>query len=166
MSLSASRLMPLSRDADQGEAQWLIGGLYTYKTVFAESGAYFACELKAPAGYAIPVHFHDDEEEAFYVASGEATIFLEDDARRLHAGGFALAPRGVRHAFRLETAETTLLLLLSPGPKHEALFREMGVPAPQRVPPPPSKVPPDMERLGQIAARHGTRIVGPPPTGD
>src|SRR5467141_4288531 len=118
MSLSASRLMPLSRDADEGEAHWVIGGLYTYKTVFAESGAYFACEVKAPEGFAIPVHTHDDEEEGFYIAQGEATIFLEDEAHRLGAGGFALAPRGVRHAFRLETADATLLLLLSPGSKH------------------------------------------------
>lgn len=130
----------------------------------AETGAYFACEVKAPAGYAIPVHLHDEEEEGFYVAQGEATIFLDDAASRLGAGGFAFAPRGVRHAFRLETADTSLLLLVSPGPRHEALFRELGVPAQERVVPPPAG-PPDAARLAEIAARHGTRIVGPPPAG-
>ena len=164
MSISTSPLVSLSRGPEDGEALWVMGGLYTYKSVFAETGAWFACEVKAPAGYAIPVHFHDDEEEGFYVARGEATIFLGDEARRLPAGGFAMAPRGIRHAFRLEADDTTLLLLLSPGPKHEALFREMGVPAPQRVLPPPAE-PPDAELLGEIAARHGTRIVGPPPAG-
>ena len=165
MSLSARRLMPLSRDPDEGEAIWATGGLYTYKAVFAETGAYFACEVKAPAGYAIPVHFHDAEEEGFYVAQGEATIFIEDEARRLGAGSFAFAPRGVRHSFRLETADARLLLLVSPGPEHEALFRDLGLPAPQRVPPPPPEGPPDVALLGEIAARHGTRIVGPPPVG-
>jgi len=162
MSLRSGQLEAMARAADEGEALWIIGGLYTYKALHAETGAYFACEVKAPAGFAIPVHFHDDEEEGFYVAAGEATIFLGDEERRLTAGGFALAPRGVRHAFRLESPDTTLLLLLSPGPKHEALFREMGTAALERVPPPPAD-PPDAGRLAEIAAKHGTRIVGPPP---
>jgi quercetin dioxygenase-like cupin family protein len=165
MTLSASGLTSISRDPEDGEAIWAAGGLYTYKAVFAETGAYFACETKGPAGYAIPVHFHDAEEEGFYVAQGEATIFLEDEARRLGAGGFAFAPHGVRHSFRLETADARLLLLVSPGPQHEALFRDLGIPAPQRLPPPPASGPPDFAVLGEIAARHGTRIVGPPPAG-
>jgi quercetin dioxygenase-like cupin family protein len=165
MTLSASRLTPISRDPDDGEAIWAAGGLYTYKALFTETGAYFACEAKGPAGYAIPVHFHDAEEEGFYVAQGEATIFLGDEARRLGAGSFAFVPRGIRHAFRLETADARLLLLVSPGPEHEALFRDLGAPAPERVAPPPPAGPPDMALLGEIAARHGTRIVGPPPAG-
>ncbi len=163
MSIPTGDLEKVARAADEGEALWVIGGLYTYKAVHAETGAYFACEVKAPDGFAIPVHFHDDEEEGFYVASGEVTIFLGDEERRLSAGGFALAPRGVEHAFRLETPDATLLLLLSPGTKHEALFREMGELAPERVPPPPPSEAPDPAGLAEIAARHGTRIVGPPP---
>ena len=164
MSLSTSPLVSLSRGPEDGEALWVMGGLYTYKAVLAETGAFFVCEVKAPPGYAIPVHFHDDEEEGFYVARGEATVFLGDEARRLPAGGFALAPRGIRHAFRLEAADTTLLLLLS-GQHHEAMFREMGSAAPRRIVPPPGPAP-DPAGLGEIAGRHGTRIVGPPPVAD
>lgn len=152
------------RQAEDGEHLWVIGGLYSYKALHEETGAYFACEVQAPDGFAIPRHFHDDEEEGFYVARGEVTIFLGADEQRLGQGGFALAPRGVEHAFRFESADALLLLLLSPGPKHEALFREMGEQAAEhRVPPAPQE-PPDPERLAEIAARHGTRIVGPPPT--
>jgi quercetin dioxygenase-like cupin family protein len=162
MSVGFGQGQVVARGGDEGEALWVIGGLYSYRALHAETGAYFACEVKAPQGFAIPLHFHDDEEEGFYVASGEATIILGEDARRLSAGGFALAPRGVRHAFRLEWPETTLLLLLSPGPKHEALFRAIGQPAAERVPPPSSE-PPDADALAEAAARYGTRIVGPPP---
>lgn len=130
----------------------MIWGLYTYKAVHAESRAYFACGAKAPAGFAIPIHFHDDEEEGFYVASGEATIFLGDEARR-----------GMRHAFHLESPDTKLLLLLSPGPKHEALFRAIGERAAERVPPTQVSETPDAESLAETAARYGTRIVGAPP---
>jgi quercetin dioxygenase-like cupin family protein len=150
------------RGADEGEDLWVIGGLYSYKGRAHETGAYLACEVRAPDGFAIPVHYHEDEEEGFYVARGEVTVFLGDQEHRLAAGAFALAPRGVEHAFRFESADAVLLLLLSPGPKHEGLFREMGEPASEhRIPPPPSE-PPDAEALAAIAARHGTRIVGPP----
>jgi len=164
MSIDTRALRPMSRAADEGEALWVMGGLYSYKAVHAETGAYFACEVKAPEGYAIPVHYHDDEEEGFYVAQGEATIFLGDEERRLGAGGFALAPRGVNHAFRLETPDAKLLVLVSPGPKHEALFRDLGEKAVRREIPPPPEEQPDPAKMGELAARHGTRIVGPPPT--
>lgn len=152
------------RGPDEGEDLWVIGGLYSYKGRPSETGAYLACEVRAPDGFAIPVHYHDDEEEGFYVARGEVTIFLGEEEHRVAAGAFALAPRGMEHAFRFESADAVLLLLLSPGPKHEALFRDMGEPAAgHRIPPPPSE-PPDPEALAAIAARHGTRIVGPPRT--
>src|SRR5687768_1353742 len=89
MSVGLGELKPVARSADEEEALWVMGGLYTYKAVHAETGAYFACELQAPEGFAIPVHFHDDEEEGFYVASGVATIFLGDREQRLVAGSFA-----------------------------------------------------------------------------
>lgn len=163
MSAPGTDLAAFARDAEEGEALWILGGLYTYKGRFDETGAYFACEVRAPGGFAIPVHSHDDEEEAFYVAQGEATIFLGDDERRLSAGGFAMAPRGMLHAFRLERPDTVLLLLLSPGPRHEALFRAIGEPAPaHRVPPPPDQLP-DPDEMAAVAAEYGTRIVGPPP---
>jgi len=163
MSLDLSALHPLTRTTAEGEALWVLGGLFTYKAVNAETGAYLACEVQAPQGFAIPVHFHEDEEEGFYVARGEVTIFLGDEEVRLSAGGFALAPHGVPHAFRCETPDATLLLLITPGSKHEALFRELGEPAAERVVPPPPTEPPDPAAMGQIAARNGTQIVGPPP---
>lgn len=163
MSLQLNALQPLARGPVEGEALWVLGGLFTYKAVNAETGAYLACEVKAPAGFAIPVHFHEDEEEGFYVAQGEVTIFLGEDERRLSAGGFALAPHGVRHAFRCETPDAILLLLITPGSKHQALFRELGEPAADRLVPPAPTAPPDPAAMGEIAARNGTQIVGPAP---
>ncbi len=153
------------RGKNEGEALWLMGGLYTFKALNAETGAYTLVELKAPQGFAIPVHYHEGEEEGFYVAQGEVTIYLGNDERTLAAGGFAMAPRGVPHAFRLETPDATLVLLVSPGPAHEAMFREMGEPATARSIPEAPAMPPDVPELAKIAARHGTQIVGPPPGG-
>jgi hypothetical protein len=95
----------------------------------------------------------------------EVTVFLDDDERTLAAGGFAWAQRGLRHTFRLGTPDARLLLLITPGPAHEAMFREMGEAAAARsIPPPPSALP-DAAKLAMVAARHGTQIVGPPPGG-
>lgn len=162
MSVPANVEGGFARRPHEGEALWILGGLYTYKATPQESGAYLACEVQAPDGFAIPFHFHDDEEEGFYVARGEVTIFLGEQERRLSVGGFALAPRGTRHAFRFETQDAILLLLLSPGPKHTDMFREMAVPA-ARHELPPAGIGKGPDELGPIGARFGTHIVGPPP---
>jgi len=163
--MTAVQAQQVLRGKNEGEALWLMGGLYTFKALNAETGAYTLIELKAPQGFAIPVHYHEGEEEGFYVAQGEVTIYLGNDERTLAAGGFAMAPRGVPHAFRLETPDATLVLLVSPGPAHEAMFREMGEPATARSIPEAPAMPPDVPELAKIAARHGTQIVGPPPGG-
>jgi quercetin dioxygenase-like cupin family protein len=152
------------RGADEGETLSLLGGRYTFKALNEETGLYTVVQVQGPAGLAIPVHYHDLEEEGFYVAQGRVRIFLGDEERTLDAGGFAMAPRGVRHTFRLETPGATLVLLVSPGPAHEAMFREMGEPAGARRPAPETSNPPDPAELGRIAASHGTQIVGPPPS--
>lgn len=150
------------RGGDEGEALSLLGGRYTFKALSEETGLYTVVQVQGPAGLAIPVHYHDLEEEGFYVAQGEVTIILGDQERTLGAGGFAMAPRGVRHTFRLVTRDATLVLLVSPGPAHEAMFREMGEPAGAGVLAQDSN-PPDPADLARIAASHGTHIVGPPP---
>lgn len=151
------------RGPSEGEDLWVLGGLYSYKGTPDETGAYLACEVQAPDGFAIPVHFHDDEEEAFYVARGEVTIVIDGAEHRLAAGGFAFAPHGTAHAFRFDTPDSALLLLISPGHKHEQMFRAMGEPATDhRLPDGPGKLGP--AELGPIGDQWGTHIVGPPPT--
>lgn len=156
-------LESFARTADQAERLWVTGGLYTYKATPSESGAYLACEVQAPDGFAVPVHFHDHEEEGFYVARGEMTVFLDGVGHRLSQGGFAFAARGVSHSFRFEDPDTALLLLISPGNWHEKMFREMGEPAiGLRLP--DNGGPFDAAALGAIANTYGSHIVGPPPT--
>jgi quercetin dioxygenase-like cupin family protein len=165
MSAPATSLQSFARKADEGEDLWVLGGLYSFLGSSGETGAYLACQVEGPQGFAIPVHLHDDEEEGFYVADGEVTVFLGEEGRRLGRGAFAFAARGTPHAFRLETPDALLLLLVSPGSKHEPMLREMGTLASaHRIPPPPEEAP-NAAELGAISARHGTHVVGPPPIG-
>jgi quercetin dioxygenase-like cupin family protein len=164
--LSHRELKAFALGPDQGEALWILGGLYTFKAMGKDTdGAYTLVEVQGPPGFSIPVHLHEREHEGFYVAEGRATIFLADEPVEVPAGSFAFAPIGAKHTFRLDAPNTRLILLLTPGNAgHEGMFDEMGEPAKERVLPPPPESPPDPERLAAIASRYGTRIVGPPPS--
>jgi quercetin dioxygenase-like cupin family protein len=153
------------REPSRGEALWVLGGLYTFKAVADETdGGCTVIEVRAPEGFVIPVHLHEQEGEGFYVAEGEVTFYLGDDTVRAAAGSFAYAPRNLEHAFRFETPDAKLILFFAPcNGSHEGLFRELGDPAVREELPPPPEGPPDIERLAEVAARHGTRMVGPPP---
>ena len=163
--VSLDELRAFARGPEDGEAQWLLGGLYTYRAVGADNGnAYTLVEVRGHSGLATPHHVHDREEEGFYVVEGEVTLTLGEETIQARAGSFAFAPRGPPHAFRFASEDATLLLLLTPGAAgHESLFREMGVRAERHVIPPPPDGLPDFTRLAEIAARHGTLITGPPP---
>ena len=158
-------LNPYSFGPEDGDAMWVLGGLYTWKAVGAQTGGeYSLCEVRGPAGFAAPLHRHEQENEGFFVASGEVTLILADGETRLAEGGFGFAPAGTPHTFRLDTPEASLLLLITPGASgHEGMFAEMGEPATAHVLPDPPAGPPDFERLAAMAAAHGTTILGPPP---
>ena len=116
--MSAPGLTPTSfaHATDDGERVWLLGGLYTYKATGDETGdAYSLFPVQGPGGLATPMHRHEREEEGFYVVDGAVTIFADEIEHELRAGGFAFVPRGTAHGFRLDSAEATLLLLISPG---------------------------------------------------
>ena len=141
---------------------WLLGGLYAYKARGRETGdAYSLFEVQGQV--AAPRHFHEREEEGFFVVDGDVRLQIGEAVIEGTPGTFAFVPRGTEHAFTIESPEARLLLLVTPGDKgHEALFEDMGESAEEHVVPPPLSTPPNAELLAAIAARHGTTIVGPP----
>lgn len=99
------------------------------------------------------------------MTDGQVTLFLGDRQVLLGAGAFALAPPDLEHAFRFEAPDTRLLLLIGPGADgHEALFRDLSQPIAVGGAAPTGGHPPDFVPLGEVAARHGTRLAGPPPS--
>jgi quercetin dioxygenase-like cupin family protein len=161
--VTASQLQVIARGPNDSEALWVLGGLYSYRALSAETGAYLLVEVEGPQGLAAPLHIHTDEDEGFYVTRGTVRLVIGDRTIEASAGSFLLAPRGAPHAFVFASPDARLLLLVSPGSAHEDLFRSIGEPASRREIPPPPAGPPDFERLAATAARHGTKVVGPPP---
>jgi quercetin dioxygenase-like cupin family protein len=161
--MPVQEIVPFTATEVEGDALWVLGGLYTWKATAAQTNdAYSLCEVRGPAGFGPPQHIHDQEDEGFIVSAGSITLLIGEEKMTLGEGGFGFVPRGTVHTFRFDDEETRLLLLITPGGAgHEKMFAEMGAPAEERVVPAASPNV-DPEKLGAIAARNGTRIVGPP----
>lgn len=160
-----SEMKALTRGPADGEALGIFGGLYTFKARAEDNGgAYTLIEVQARAGFAAPLHWHEHEEEGFWVASGVVNLLIGEQVVRATAGSFSFVPRGTQHSFQFDSPDAKLLLLLTPGGAgHEGFFREIGDPLQSHTIPSPPSAMPDPWRMAEIAARHGTRVVGPPP---
>ena len=62
-----------------------------------------------------PLHTHPESDETLYVLAGEILFSMDGTDYRLAAGGVALAPRGVPHAFKVLQEGTRILCLQTPG---------------------------------------------------
>jgi mannose-6-phosphate isomerase-like protein (cupin superfamily) len=63
-----------------------------------------------PFSTGVPLHQHDDEDDAFYVLEGELTVDGGDGPITAPAGSFVLARPGVQHSFHNRTGEPVRLL--------------------------------------------------------
>ena len=72
-------------------------------------------ELLAPKGFASPLHIHRQEDEFFVVLSGEVRVQHGETVIEAVAGSFVHGPRGVAHAFHVDSAVARLLLFFGPA---------------------------------------------------
>lgn len=148
---------------DEGRALWFLEGLVTWKAVGVDTGGrYELVEQLGAAAYAAPLHIHTNETEGFYVVAGELTMVIGGLRFRAGPGAFGYVPVGVSHAFRVESPTATFLTFITP-PGLEGYFEELGVVADARTLPPPGLVLPDAAQIEAVAAKYGTRILGPFP---
>ena len=146
----------------EGEALWFNGGFGLLKATADQTGGQFAAlELRAPKGFASPLHIHRAEDEFFIVLDGEVRLRHGEDVIEAVAGSFVYGPRGVPHAFRVDSEEARLLLFFGPGGV-EGFFRDGGKPAAFRGLPPVGEQFLDKEALKEIGARYSQEFVGPP----
>jgi mannose-6-phosphate isomerase-like protein (cupin superfamily) len=106
-----------------------------------------------PAGYGVPFHVHDAEDEAFFVLEGEVTFECDEGVAHLGPGGFIHLPRGCHHSFRNETQSPARMLVIgSPGGGLHGLMQGLnragaeagGMPA--------------LATIGAVAAENGIRL--------
>lgn len=121
-------------------------------------------ESRAPHGDSPPLHVHHTEDETFFVLEGELRLVVGERELVLAEGGCALAPRGVPHTYRVESAGGARWLVVTARGDFERFVRSLAEPAasealPERSAPP---TPEQGAALAAAAGAHGIELVGPP----
>jgi quercetin dioxygenase-like cupin family protein len=149
------------RGSGEGERRWFCGGgLHTWKATEEETGgAFLMFEDHLDAGKVTPLHGHPEADETFFMLEGEIVLHIDGESRRLGAGGIAIVPRGIPHAFMVTSEQARMLCLHTPG-GGETFYRLASEPAVEGDSPPPV----DFDRVHAAAAQTGAiEILGPPP---
>ncbi len=146
----------------EGESLWFLGNLVTIKAEGAATGGRLTVvEFLNPAGFAPPLHRHQDEDELFYVLSGTARFRCNGKELEAGPGDFVFLPAGLPHTFMVGPEEPLRVLQITAPSGFESFAAEAGEPARERRLPDPGPV--DAAKLAAIGARYGIEILAPPP---
>jgi quercetin dioxygenase-like cupin family protein len=154
-------LAAMVRDSGEGERRWFCGGgLHTWKATSDETGgAFLMFEDRLDEGKSTPLHRHPDADETFYMLEGEIRLHIDGTEQRLAAGGIAVIPRGIPHAFMVTSPQARMLCLQTPG-GGDAFYRLASEPAHTDEP----AAPIDFDRVRAAAIQTGAiDILGQPP---
>lgn len=152
---------PIMRNREECEQRWFSGGgLHTWLAKSEETGGeFFLFEDRMEGGKVTPLHTHP-ADESLYVLEGEIVVHMDGAEQSVAAGGLAVAPRGVPHAFMVVSEFARLLTLHTPG-TCQAFY--LGASEPVTADQPASGVV-DFDRIMASAkANGGIEILGPPP---
>ena len=142
----------------QGEGERLYfcgGGTFTWKVTGADTGgAFFVIEDELVQGKVTPLHIHPDADETFYMIEGEILVHIDGNETTVGAGGLAMFPRNVPHAFMVTSPTARMLSFQNPA-AGEAFYRHASEASPTPV---------DFDRIRAAAEATGAiQILGPPP---
>jgi len=161
MSQAATALVIAQRQ-DEGDARWFLGALSTIKaSAETTAGRVAVTENWAPRGHGSPLHVHHNEDEWFYILSGELTFWIDGQVTTATAGSFVYGPRDVPHTFTVSSDEARFLLVIEPA-GFENFLLELSEPAKAPTLPPATVEPPALETMMAAAAEYGLEILGPP----
>lgn len=120
-------------------------------------GAFSMARVVTPPGGGPPPHWHTHEDEWFFVEEGRIELWSDGVWTEVPAGTAIFLPRGTPHTFR-NCGDTPLRFILHTAPAgFEVFFERMAAAceAPGGA---------DMQRIGEIAAKHGIFFVPPQET--
>ena len=158
----ATPAVPIAMQQGEGEARWFLGALATIKSSGETTGGRVSVtENWAPRGHGSPLHVHHNEDEWFYVLSGELTFWVDGQVITATDGSFVYGPRNVPHTFTVTSEEARFLLVIEPA-GFENFLRALSEPAESLTLPPASIEPPAMDAMMAAAAEYGIEILGPP----
>jgi quercetin dioxygenase-like cupin family protein len=136
-------------EAGAGRRYDVLGDQLVFKGTGAR-GAWSVFEIEKRPGAPTPPHTHA-WDEAYYILSGAVEMMLGERVFEAGAGTFVRIPPNTVHAFTGRAAPGTRLLTLLAPAGAEAFFADLDRYA--------SSEAPDMEKVIEIAVRHGVRPV-------
>jgi quercetin dioxygenase-like cupin family protein len=149
---------------DAIEYLWFLETLVCVRVSHRDNGDQISVlEHAARGGDSPPLHVHLNEDEIFHILEGEFRFQIGTEERNGHVGDTVLAPKGVRHTYRVESESGRWLTVTTHG-QFEEFVRAMARNAGARQLPPVAG-PPSSEAvaaLAGIAKKFGIEIVGPP----
>jgi quercetin dioxygenase-like cupin family protein len=146
--------------AQERESYWIQTELMELLVTPAQSGgAYDLVRTTVPPGGGPPPHLHRNEDELFYVVSGEFEFLLGNEVIHGGAGTALFLPRNVIHSF-LNVGEETGQVIVATTPSGFADFvREVGTEATGAFaakPPPVNSQ--SLQRLVDVCERHQIEV--------
>jgi len=103
-------------------------------------------------GAGVPLHFHPEQDEMFFVLDGSYRFKVGEEMFDLHVGDSIFLPRKVPHAWMVLSEKATAHLMVQPAGKMEDFFVKLDAPADHvRTP----------EEVAKISADCGMVVVGP-----
>ena len=98
----------------------------------------------------VPLHFHETQEDSFFILDGVLTVQIGEDVVELNPGDFAAVPPGVAHSFTNTdpVRKARMLNIMSPAVGFDRLVAAVTTGAP-------------MAELAVLAKEFGLHVVGP-----
>jgi len=135
----------------------IMGGQFDCKVSSKDTdGALLMYDTVRQAKGGPALHFHESQDELFYIIKGEFIVKVGNETFTLKEGDFAFAPRKIPHTFaKTNDGEGQMLVMFQPAGSMEDFFKEMEKMG--------QNIPKDMEHaLKDLFSTHGMQVVGPP----
>ncbi|MEV4887080.1 cupin domain-containing protein [Chitinophaga ginsengisegetis] len=157
-NMIAANDQPLLTKATLKNSYWYIGHLLSVLLKSADTnGLYSLLKVTEIKGLEPPPHTHTREHETFLLLDGEIEFSVKNETYHAIAGDTMFLPRNIQHSFKVITAKSEVLILLTPG-GFEQFFIEMSEPAQEMKEAPLPSGPPDIARLIATAAKYGVKF--------
>ena len=141
----------------------VLGPTVEFMVLPSESeGRYCVLKGTIPPAVSVPLHSHPDDE-SFFLFSGSVQALLQRQDTfewiTMHAGDFRHLPQEVRHAWKNQSNEPAVVIIVTTS-RLGRFFQEIGRPvAPDTLPKPPSFA--DVQRFAEVAARYHHWLASP-----
>jgi mannose-6-phosphate isomerase-like protein (cupin superfamily) len=118
-------------------------------------------ERSAPLGAMAPLH-RRDEDETYRILEGEITFYVGGDVVCARQGDIVVAPAGVAHTFRADSADARWLVLTRVSSLERFLDFGRAVSPPLAAPESGWPSPSEAAAVAALAEPNGIELLGPP----